>query len=73
MAVMFLVDLVDTLIKGSAYYGRLAMLYNVRALVYLVLCLIAAKRRQPAFHPFFAIFAIISAAVFITVNYRTLF
>ena len=47
-------DLIDTLIKGSAYYYSLGLEYPIRLACLLTLCLIAAVTRDRRFHLAFA-------------------
>ena len=72
LALMFVVDLMDTLLKGREHYSRHAAPYKVRAGIYVVLSLIGIKLKRPWFHAFFAMFAIAYEAVFILLMYRTL-
>jgi len=72
LALMIVVDLLDTLLKGRGYYSRHAMPYNVRAGIYFVLSLLAIKVKRPWFHAFFAIFVLVYEVGFILLMYRTL-
>jgi hypothetical protein len=72
LTLMFIVDPLDTLMKGKDYYSRHAMAYNVRSAAYLLLSLIAIKYKRPWFHAFFVIFATVYEIGFILLMYRTL-
>lgn len=72
LALMFAVDLVDTLLKGHDYYSRHAVSYDVRAGLYIALSLVAIKLKRPWFHAFFVIFALVYEVGFILMLYRTL-
>jgi hypothetical protein len=58
MALSFLLDLGDTLIKGKAYLHSLTAEYPVRNAAYIVLCLVAMRVRSERFHAAFVIAAI---------------
>jgi hypothetical protein len=58
MTLLFVADIVDTLIKGSDYRAHLGMFYDVRTAAYIVLSLLAIKLSSPRFHAFFALFAV---------------
>jgi hypothetical protein len=72
LAVMFVIDLADTLLKGKQYYYRHAIPFDLRTGLYLGLCLIAIPVKKPWFHAFFAVFALVSEVTFILLMYRTL-
>jgi hypothetical protein len=69
---MFVVDVMDTLLKGREYYSRHALAYDVRAAIYFALCLLAIKIRRPWFHAFFAVFAVVYETAYILLMYRSL-
>ncbi|MGI8706197.1 MAG: hypothetical protein ACR2JJ_10470 [Sphingomicrobium sp.] len=54
LAVTIPVDLVDTLLKGTAYYRSLGIEYPLRLICLLVLCAIAAWTQNRRFHVIFA-------------------
>lgn len=72
LALMFVVDQVDTLMKGRDYYLRHAVPFSVRAVIFIALSLIAIKVKRPWFHACFVVFAIVYEAAFILLMYRTL-
>jgi len=72
LAVMIVVDLADTLLKGRDYYNRHPVSFDIRTGIYLALSLAAIKVKRPWFHAFFAIFAIVYEVGFILLMYRTL-
>jgi len=66
------VDLIDTLVKGPAYYRSLGVEYPVRLAVVLVLCGVAAWTRNRKFHLAFAIVYLLYLAGWILRLYRVL-
>jgi len=50
LAVVYAVDMVDTWIKGPAYFHSFGTEFVVRNLAYIVLCVAAALTRNPRFH-----------------------
>ena len=58
LALSFLLDFGDTLIKGSAYLHSLSAEYPVRNAAYVVLCLVAMRVRSERFHAAFVVAAI---------------
>ena len=57
MSVLFLADILDTLIKGSTLLHALGPLYYIRTALYFVLSLAAIRIANQWFHAGFAIFA----------------
>ena len=72
LAALFAVDVLDTLIKGTAYLHTLGILYYVRTVAYIVLSLVATKTTNRKFHAAFAVLGTVFEIVFIFVLYRTL-
>ena len=72
MAILFAADVIDTLIKGSAYRAHLGMFYDIRTGAYIVLCLLAVKMRSPRFHAVFAILAVAAEVLNIVKLYLTI-
>jgi hypothetical protein len=72
MAIMVVIDVADTLLKGHQYYQRHALPYSIRAGIFVTLSLIATRVRRRWFHAAFAIFALVYEVVFILLMYRTL-
>jgi hypothetical protein len=72
MALLFVADIADTLIKGRDYFNRLGVAYEIRAVVYLALSLLAIKIKKPWFHAAFAIIALVYEIAFILERYRTM-
>ena len=58
LALSFLLDFGDTLIKGKAYLHSLTAEYPVRNIAYILLCLVAMRVRSERFHAAFVIAAI---------------
>lgn len=59
MALTFAVDLVDTLLKGVAYFWSLGPLYYGSMTLHITLCATAAATKSPRFHSVFTIFFLI--------------
>jgi hypothetical protein len=57
MAILFLADIVDTMIKGTAYLQTLGVVYFVRSVSYIGLSIAAFKVKSERFHETFAIYA----------------
>lgn len=53
LAVTYVVDFLDTLLKGKAYLAALGWEYPVRNAVYIVLCIAAAWTANRQFHAMF--------------------
>lgn len=53
LAVTYVVDFLDTLLKGKAYLAALGWEYPVRNAVYFVLCIVAAWTANRRFHAVF--------------------
>ncbi|MBB3308327.1 hypothetical protein FHT78_000056 [Rhizobium sp. BK196] len=53
LAVTYVVDFLDTLLKGKAYLAALGWEYPVRNAVYIVLCIVAAWTANRRFHAVF--------------------
>lgn len=53
LAVTYVVDFLDTLLKGEAYLAALGWEYPVRNAVYVVLCIVAAWTANRRFHAVF--------------------
>jgi hypothetical protein len=66
------VDLVDTLIKGPAYFQSLGLEYPVRLGLVLVLCGVAAWTRNRIFHLAFALLYLLYLMAWIMRLYRLL-
>ncbi len=52
LAATYLLDVVDTLIKGDAHFARFAQEYLIRTPVLLVLCIVAVRTPNRTFHGF---------------------
>lgn len=50
LAATYLLDVVDTLIKGEAHFARFAMEYLIRTPILVGLCIAAARSANPHFH-----------------------
>lgn len=50
MAVSFLLDVGDTLLKGKAYFRSLSIEYPIRNAIHIILCLAAIKISNRKFH-----------------------
>jgi hypothetical protein len=71
MTVLFMADIVDTLIKGSALLHVLGPLYYVRAVLYILLSAVAIRVSNQRFHAAFAVFATAFEALWIFKSYMT--
>jgi hypothetical protein len=72
MTILFLADLMDTFIKGSAFWHAIGLFYYVRTGLYILLSAAAIKIKDERFHAGFAIFAVASEIVLILKSYMTL-
>ncbi|HEV7248387.1 MAG TPA: hypothetical protein VGN93_15540 [Shinella sp.] len=59
LALVFAVDLLDTALKGKAYFGSFGYEYPIRNITFIALCLIAAGTRSRTFHTAFVSLGII--------------
>jgi hypothetical protein len=50
LAVTYAVDLIDTVLKGQAYFNSLGWEYPLRNITYIVLCIVAAWTANRRFH-----------------------
>ena len=66
-------DVVDTLIKGTEHLRSLGPEYLVRNAIFLALCLVAARTRNLKFHGLFAAAALLYEASYIPRQYFELF
>jgi hypothetical protein len=65
LAATYLLDLVDTLIKGEAHYARFGMEYLIRTPLFVALSLIAMWTENRRYHLAFVAFALIYQIVWI--------
>jgi hypothetical protein len=72
MTLLFIADVIDTLIKGRDYRSHLGLLYEIRTGVYLLLSVAAIKIRNPRFHAVFAVLAVAMEVVLIFELYLTI-
>ena len=49
LAATYLLDVIDTLIKGEEHFARFGWEYLIRTPLFVVLCLVAMRDRYPAF------------------------
>jgi hypothetical protein len=66
------IDLGDTWIKGAQYFWSKSLEYFIYIPVFVVLCAIAARTRNPRFHAFFVIGALLYEAVHYSRTFYTL-
>jgi hypothetical protein len=71
-AVAEVMDVVDTLIKGTEHLRSLGPEYLVRNGVFLALCLVAARTRNLKFHGLFAAGGLVYEVVYICRHYFSL-
>ena len=72
LAVTFVADLFDTLLKGVAYFESLGPEYPVRAAVYVALCLVAMAVTDRRFHAWFVAVSLVYQVTWILRLYRIL-
>ncbi|SOD51074.1 hypothetical protein [Pseudoxanthomonas wuyuanensis] len=72
LAVMFVVDLGDTAIKGAGYLHQLGGEYWFRNAAYVVACIGAIATRRPAYHGSFAVAALLYELSWIVRRYEVL-
>lgn len=65
LAIAYLLDFVDTWMKGTAHLHALGAEYIVRGVVFVVLCLVAMRTRNERFHGAFAVLGLIYQLSFI--------
>ena len=66
MAFSFLLDVIDTLIKGKQYFVHSAgPVYDIRVAIHFILCLLAMKINNKKFHAALVIFFILFEIFFI--------
>jgi hypothetical protein len=71
MTVLFIADLADTLVKGTAFLQSLGPIYYVRTALYILLSAAAIKIANERFHAGFAIFATSYEILLIMKDYMT--
>lgn len=72
MALLFLVDVGDTLLKGLPYFEALGPVYYLRTFSCLLLSLLAIKLDNRQFHSFFVVFALLCELIFILTAHLTM-
>ncbi len=72
LAVLFALDVGDTLLKGQAYFADLGIEYPLRNAVHIVLCLAAMRSANPRFHAAFVIGALAYQFSWILRTYETI-
>ncbi|UNK57448.1 hypothetical protein MNQ95_15185 [Pseudoxanthomonas daejeonensis] len=72
LALAYAVDMVDTWIKGPAYFHSFGNEFLVRNLAYIVLCGIAMLTRSPRFHGAFVSLGLAYQAAWIARQFETL-
>ena len=72
LAVSYLIDLFDTLVKGREYYASLGPVYPWHIGLGIVLSITAGVTRSERFHAAFVIASIVYQIAFITGDYATL-
>ena len=70
LAVVYVVDFVDTWIKGAAYLESFGPEYPVRTIAYVIACLVAIATARPWFHAAFAIAALVYQLSWIARQYE---
>lgn len=59
LALAFLVDLIDTAVKGKAYFESFGIEYPLRNTAYIALCVVAALTPSRRFHAAFLVGALL--------------
>jgi hypothetical protein len=59
LAATYAVDLLDTVLKGQAYFQSLGLEYPLRNAVYIILCIAAAVTANRRFHAIFVVLGLI--------------
>jgi hypothetical protein len=59
LAAIYVVDLVDTMVKGEAYFAGFGLEYPIRNVTHVVACLIAMATRKAWYHATFVILALL--------------
>lgn len=72
LALIFAVDLVDTMLKGWDYYQSYGIEYPIRAAVFILMALVAIVVRNPRFHLLLVSAALIYQITFILRQFSTL-
>ncbi|GGD53698.1 hypothetical protein [Pseudoxanthomonas indica] len=72
LALVFVVDFVDTWIKGPAYFHSFGPEYVLRNLLYIGGCVIAMITRSPRYHATFAVLALLYQWLWIAREFETL-
>lgn len=72
LALVFALDLVDSWIKGAAYFDSLGPEYVFRNIAYIVLSLTAIATRNPKYHAGFALVALVCECIWIFRRYEFL-
>jgi hypothetical protein len=72
LALSFLIDIVDTALKGAAHFAELGIEYPLRIAAYVALCLIAMMTTRRAFHAAFISAALVYQLIWIFASIRRL-
>lgn len=72
LALMFMLDIVDSRLKGSDYFNDLGTAYLVRQLTIVVLLLVATKIQKAAYHMGLVSVVLLSQVWLITSNFSVL-
>jgi len=59
LAVTYLLDIIDTLLKGEAHFARFGSEYLVRTPLFVALCVVAMLLRDRRFHIAFVVFTLV--------------
>ena len=72
LAVSYLLDLIDTLVKGRAHFEQFGPEYMIRIPAYVLLCLVAIKVSDRRFHVAFVVASLVYQVSFIFRLFDTL-
>jgi len=71
-AVLSVIDVADTLLKGYAHFQAQGLLYIVVVVTTFTLSIIGAVAKNEKYHKFFAVFFLLDILAFISINLNTL-
>lgn len=72
LATVFVVDMLDSLIKGYSHFAELGPIYPIRQIGLTILCVIAAFTKRTQFHIGFGVLAILLEVWWIATKFRFL-
>lgn len=73
LIILYLTDLIDTLLKGGDHLVRLGIEYKVQTALIVSICVVAFATRNQRWHGVLAVLALVSLVVFTLRHYAVLF